>query len=136
MEDDEIERLIAELREMLHQAGFGWAEEQAQAALSPASPAHIVAHALIDAAETVTVDLAQAEIASLRELRVEEIVFRVDPDADGDSYDGERIVDELKAIIGDGGSWLRGQERRAALEVMSGYAHVFAELRVRLNGLG
>lgn len=136
MEDDEVERLIAELREMLRKKGFGWAEEQALAALQPASPAHMVAHALIDAAETVTVDLAQAEIASLREIGVEDIVFEVDPDADGDSDGSGRVLDESKTISVDEGNWLRGQERKAALEVMSGYAHVFAELRVRLNGVG
>jgi hypothetical protein len=136
VEDDEVERLIAELREMLRKTGFGWAEEQAQAALPPASPAHIVAQALIDAAETVTVDLAQAEIASLLELEVDEIVFKVDLDADGDSDGSGRVLDESKAMSVDEGNWLRGQERKAALGVMSRYADVFAQLRVWLNGIG
>lgn len=135
MEDDEVARLIAELRETLRQTGFGWAEEQAQAALPPASPAHILAHALIDAAETVTVELAKAEIASMRELRVEEIVFKVDPDADGDSDGSVRDIDESKMISVDEGNWLSGQERKAALKEILGSAHVFDELRMRLNGV-
>lgn len=133
MEDDEIERLIAELRETLHQTGFGWAEEQAQAALPPASPVHKVARALINAAETVTVELARAELASMRGLKVEEIVFKVDSDADGDSDRSVRGIDESKMISVDEGNRLSGQERKAALKKILGSKRVFRELRLRLN---
>lgn len=141
MEDEEVERLIAELREALRQTGFGWAAEQAEAALPADAPARIVAHALVNAAETVTVDLAQAEIASVRQLGVEEIVFKVDPGADGGGFDADgdidgRALDGSRATAADEGIGLRGQQRRAALEVMPDYARDFAILRERLNGLG
>lgn len=141
MEDEDVERLIAELRESLRQTGFGWAAEQAEAALPPDAPARIVARVLVDAAETVTVDLAQAEIAALRQLGVEEIVFKVDPGADEGGGEADRdangrVLGGARAAPFDEDNSLRGQQRRAALEVMPDYARVFAELRERLNGLG
>lgn len=141
MEDEEVERLIAELRETLRQTGFGWAAEQAEAALPPDANARIIAHALVNAAENVTVDLAQVEIASVRQLGVEEIVFKVDPGADGGGTESDgdgdgRVLDRPRATAVAEGNWLRGQQRRATLEVMAGYAQEFAALRKRLNGFG
>lgn len=54
MEEEEVERLVAELRETLHQTGFGWAAEQAERALPTDAAGRIVAHALLDAVEAVT----------------------------------------------------------------------------------
>lgn len=132
MNEGEIERLIAELRAMLRETGFGWAAEQSEAAMWPATSNRAVAHALIDAAEAVTVDLAQAELAAIRLLKVDEIVFKPDPDSDGD---GRSLKDDTASIGRDDSDRLSGEHRRATLDAMPEYAPMFAELRKHLDGL-
>ncbi|HUD92204.1 hypothetical protein [Sphingobium sp.] len=132
MDEEEVEGLIAELRAMLRGMGFDWAAEQAEAGIHPATASRAVARALIDAAEAVTVDLAQAELATMQLLKVDEIVFMPGPDADGDARD---LVETKESIGLDQNDRVRGQQRRAALDIVSGYAPTFAALRGRLDGL-
>lgn len=144
MEDEEVQRLVYELRASLRETGFGWAVEQAEASLSADAPSRIVAHVLIDAAEAVTVELAQAELATIKRLGVEEIVFMTDPGADsgpegadegnGGDY-GRPIYMVETGVPAADGDRLRGQQRRAALDSMPTYSATFAELRERLRGV-
>src|SRR5690606_18090818 len=99
MEEEEIERLIAELRAMLRETGFGWVAEQAEAALRPATSHRAVALALLDAAGARTVDLAQAELAAIRQLEVEEVISKPDREgnSDGDDNDGGRDLEAAGA---------------------------------------
>lgn len=134
MDEEEIIRLISELRSMLQDMGFGWAAEQAEANLPRAAAIREVARALIDAAEAVTVDLAQAELYSMRLLKVDEIVFMPDSDADADVEGRDLVV--IKENIGlDEIDRVRGPQRRATLDLMPGYEPAFKALRERLDGL-
>jgi hypothetical protein len=138
--EEEIDRLIVELRALLRETGFAWAGEQAEAALSSDSSSYWIARALIDAAEAVTAELAGIEAAATRVLGVDEIIFKRDPDVDGDggdeAGDGDRgVAPGSIAEVPDGGDRLRGPQRRAAIQTMAGYSSAFAELRGRLDGL-
>lgn len=121
MDEEEIERLIADLRELLEKHGFAWLIEEATAGGLEERSRSQVAHALIDAAEGVTVDLAQAELAALKGLRVEEIIFKPDEAEFTAALEGDRYR-------------VRGEERRAALERQSVLAETFAQLRGQLDG--
>ena len=144
MEDEEVQRLVDERRASLRETGFGWAAEQAEALLSADAPSRIVAHALIDAAEAVTVELAQAELATIRRLGVEEIVFKIDPGADsgpegtdeenGGDY-GRPIYMAETGVPAADGDRLRGQQRRAAGDSMRADCAAVGKLRDRLRGV-
>ena len=121
MDEEEIERLIADLRELLEKHGFAWLLDEALAGELEEWSRHRIAHALIDAAEGVTVDLAEAELAALKALRVEEIDFKPDESELQGAVEGDRYP-------------LRGPERRATLERQSTLRKTFAQLRERLDG--
>lgn len=140
MNEEEIERLIVELRAMLRETGFAWAGEDAEAALSYDASSYWIARALIDAAEAVTTELAGIEATATRLIGVEEMIFKSDPDADGDG--GYEAGDDERGLapgsipeLSDGDDRLRGPQRRAAILAMAEYTSAFAELRGRLDGL-
>jgi hypothetical protein len=124
MDDREIDALIAELRRMLDEDGFGWAREQAEGALPPATPPRSMALALIAAAESVTVDLARSELAMLDSFGTEEIHFRPDLGADPD---GDGPVPPAPS------DRLRGAERQAALRILAEQGEAFARLRRQVD---
>ena len=133
MDNEEIERLIFELRALLLEGGFQWALEQSDAAAFPDRGRRQMAHDLIDLAETVTVDLAASEIAALDGLGVEDLEFKPD-DEGGDLVDVDaafRATDDDR----DARYRVRGQQRRTQLEQLTRYAPAFRELRSRVDGL-
>lgn len=65
MDEEEIEILIDKFRNLLNSHGFGWACEQAEAAHRPLQDRRALALSLLNAAETVTVHLAEMEISML-----------------------------------------------------------------------
>lgn len=132
MSDDEIERLVAELRTMLVQNGFGWAAEQAEQCLPPeASPAYL-ARALIQAAESVTVDLADAEITMLKVLGVGDVDFKPDLDS---TVDGGGAVQRRDGFSLAGIERLHGSQRLMALEDLAGQREAFDKLRAGFDGI-
>lgn len=142
MDDREIERLIADLREMMTKAGFGWAVEQAELGVAHNGTQVERAKALIDAAEGVTVDLAAVELRALDGLSVEDIRFESDDlDADGDA-DADAVDDSGDRALTEGirrvppGEIERpeGLARRVLLRELAGQRMVFGELRSSLDG--
>lgn len=131
MEDQEVEQLIAELRILLDTNGFGWAREEAESSLDPAWPSRWLARALIVAAETVTVDLALAELAMIKTFDTE-VEFKPDDTAgpDGDTF----VVDGSAAFAQrPPPDRLRGPQRRQALEGVASVRRSFEELKARLD---
>lgn len=127
-----MDGLIADLRAMMARNGFGWAAGEAEAGLYASAGRRARVRALIDAAEGVTVDLAEIEIRTLDRLEAEEIVFKPDPDAG----DGERSSDPLEddEVARGDPDRLRGQRRRAVLVELASQREVFQQLRGRLDG--
>jgi hypothetical protein len=134
MSDDEIDELIERLRAMLIRAGFGSTVEEAEHGLYPTAGRRARALALIDAAEGVTVDLADIELRVLDRLGAEEVVFR---------RDNEDQVDDPSRVSGTGDAAdtaaygedrLRGPQRRGFLTQIAARRGVFRELRRRLDG--
>jgi hypothetical protein len=132
LEEEEIEELVAELRTLLDTNGFGWAREEAESSVDPAWQPRQLARALVAAAETVTVGLAQAEL-STTEIFGKEVEFKPD---EGAEPDGD-------ALVVDGGAEfsqrapvdrLRGPQRRQVLENLNDLSASFKELRERLDG--
>lgn len=132
MDDEEIEQLIDKLRALLDEHGFGWAREQAEGALDPAWHRRRLARALIDAAEVVTVDLAEAEIAMLDRFGTDDIYFKPDDEAEPD---GEVFVDDERTPTSVKIERLRGPQRRGILKNLASQRHVFQELRGQLDGI-
>ena len=131
MDDDEIEELIAALRSLLDANGFGWAREQAESVVDPRWHRRWLATALLNAAENVTVDLAEVELSMLDAFGYNDVRFERD---DGAEPDGDFIApDERRATMG-GGERLRGTQRRGALQELAGMRHAFEMLRERLDG--
>lgn len=132
MDDEEIDRLIFDLRAMLLENGFQWALEQSDAAAFPDRGRRQTAHDLIDLAETVTVDLAASEIAALNGLGVEDLEFKLDEGGDLVDVDAAfRPTDDDS----DARYRVRGEQRRTQLEQLTRYAPAFRELRSRVDGL-
>jgi len=132
MDDEELERLIFDLRAMLLESGFQWAMEQSDAAAFPDRGRRQTAHDLIDLAETVTVDLAASEIAALDGFGVD-LEFKPD-DEGGDLVDLDaafRATDDDRDVR----YRVRGQQRRTQLEQLTRYAPAFRELRSKVDGL-
>jgi hypothetical protein len=134
MDEEEIERLIADLRTMLIVRGFGWAAAQAEMGVFSDANRYWVAQALIDAAESVTVDLAEVEIRMLDRLEVEDVEFKPDDDDDSDSDIGSvpprhESRDDPLGLTEN----LRGEERRAVLQDLATRRSVFIELRRLLD---
>ncbi|WP_313230868.1 hypothetical protein [Sphingobium yanoikuyae] len=132
MDEEDILRLIAELRTQLLKNGFEWALEQAEVSVPPeASPVRL-AYALVTAAEAATVGLADVEGAALAGLNVEDLQFKLD---EGSVHDGE----ETFTRVADGSDQrlmeLRGPQRRAVIAELQTLSPVFRQLKEELNGL-
>lgn len=133
MEEKEIEELISQLREMMDASGFIWARVEAEAAVEPYWPRRWLARALLDAAQSVTVDLAEAEL-SLFETFDAEVEFERD---DGAAPDGEVLAADFERArqATEQPERLRGQQRRQAVEKLARQSGYFDELRGMLNGI-
>lgn len=131
MDDEEIEKIIGEFRTLLDEHGFGWAREQAEAALDQRWHRRRLARALIDVAETVTVDLAEAEIAMLDHFDVADIAFELD---DGADPDGVVFVADERAAVSGKVDRLCGPQRREVLQDLAGRRYAFEMLRGQLDG--
>lgn len=131
MDDEEIEGLIAALQAMLDDNGFSWARQQAEAALDPGWHRRWFARALLDAAENVTVDLAQVELAVLSGLGTDDVNFKPD---DGADPDGDTFLPEERSEFAERIDMLRGPERRETLQRLARMRDEFRMLRAQLNG--
>lgn len=134
MEEGEVEELISQLREMMDANGFAWAREEAEAAVEPHWQRRWLARALLDAAQSVTVDLAEVEL-SMFDTFDAEVEFERD---DGAAPDGEVVAADLEDArqATDQPERLRGQRRRETVETLAGLRRYFDELRGRLDGIG
>ena len=131
MDDEEIEVWIGVLRGMLDENGFSWARQQAEAALHPGWHRRWLARALLDAAENITVDLAQVELAVSSGLGTDDFGFKPD---DGADPDGDAFVPEQRSEFTERIDMLRGPERRETLHRLAGMRDEFEMLRALLNG--
>lgn len=133
MDNEEIEQLIADLRELLFRKGFGWATVEAEDSLNPMVAPRTRALALISAAEVVTVDLAGVELAADGVFGGEGIRFKPD---DTEWVDGEDALTRTDRKASDVGLLpLSGPQRREVLEGLAANRQVFTALRSRLDGL-
>lgn len=133
MNDEQIEQLIADLREMLFRKGFGWAAVEAEDSLHPMVQPRTRALALITAAELVTVDLAEVELAVDDIFGGEGISFKPD---DTERVDGEEASTQVDRKVLDVGSLpLAGPQRRGVLAGLAADRKVFTALRSHLDGL-
>lgn len=133
MDDEEIEQLIADLRVLLFRKGFGWAAVEAEDSLNPMVAPRTRALALITAAEIVTVDLADVELAAHDIFGDEGIRFKPD---DTEGADGEEPLSPRDPKALDAGSIpLSGPQRREHLADLAAYRQVINSLRNRLDGL-
>ena len=127
MDEDEIEGLTTELRTLLDENGFGWMRQQGEAALDPSWHPRWLALALLDAAENVTVDLANAELAIMDAFGTDEIRFEPGEAEDFDSEItgmGERSATTEQAL-----EQLHGPQRRGTLEELADTREAFQRLR-------
>lgn len=134
MSDEEVERLIAELREMLFRKGFGWAAIEAEESLYPTVAPRTRALALIAAAEIVTVDLAAVEMAADDSLGGEGVRFKPDEAGQDNDDDDATGLRDLRGVDFEPEPLL-GSQRRAVLSDLSARRQVFTALRSRLDGL-
>jgi GNAT superfamily N-acetyltransferase len=133
MEEGEVEELISLLREMMDANGFAWAREEAEAAVEPRWQRRWLARALLDAAQSVTVDLAEAELSMFKTFGAE-VQFERD---DGAVPDGEIVAADLEDArqATDQPERLSGQQRRQTVEKLADLRGYFDELRERLDGI-
>lgn len=133
MDDEEIEQLIADLRELLFRKGFGWAAVEAEDPLNPMVAPRTRALALITAVEILTVDLADVELAADDIFGGEGIRFKAD---DSESIDSEEALTARDRKALDVGSpSLSGPRRREVLAGLAAHRQVFTALRSHLDGL-
>ena len=133
MDDEEIEQLIADLRELLFRKGFGWAAVEAEDSLNSMVASRARALALITAAEIVTVDLADVELAVDATFRGGEIHFEPD---DTDRPDDEEALSLRDRKAFDVESYPpSGPERREVLSELAAHRQVFNLLRSHLDGV-
>lgn len=136
MDEEDIRSLIIMLRAMMAEAGFGWAVDQAEACLPIDASLHWRARALIDAAEAVTVGLAEAEISAQQSLGVGEITFT--PDVGG-AIDGDGVGDDAgprlgpRVLVDEGADDQTGRQRTSVLTDLAGQHATFRELRNLLD---
>jgi hypothetical protein len=135
MEDKDIDQLIVEVRGMLIESGFGWAVEQAETGLFPGADGYWTARSLIDAAEAVSIELAETEIWTMDRLGVEDVDFKPDVN-DNDFGDVPAGVTGFRESILEQVDRPRGPQRRAVLEDLAGARSVFEDLRRRLDDNG
>ncbi len=133
MDDEEIQRLIIDLRGMLFRKGFGWAAVEAEESLYPTVTPRTRALALISAAEIVTVDLAAVEMAADAIFGGEGIRFK--PDVAGRDNDEDASALRERRAVDFETEPLLGPERRTVLANLSARRQVFTVLRSRLDGL-
>lgn len=133
MEEGEVEELISQLREMMDANGFAWAREEAEVAVEPHWQRRWLARALLDAAQSVTVDLAEAELSMFKTFDAE-VQFERD---DGAVPDGEIVAADLEDArqATDQLERLSGQQRRQTVEKLADLRGYFDELRERLDGI-
>lgn len=130
MDDEEVEQLIADLRELLFRKGFGWAAVEAEDSLNPMVAPRTRALALITAAEIVTVDLADVELAADDVFGGEGIRFKPD---DTERADGEEaLTPRDRGALEVGSRRLSGPQRREVLADLAAHRQVFTALRSRL----
>lgn len=133
MDDEEIEQLIAHLRELLFRKGFGWAAVEAEDSLNSMVALRTRALALITAAEIVTVDLAGVELAVDNCLGGAEIRFEPD---DTDRPDDEVALSPRDRKAFDAESYSpSGPERREMLSELAAHRQIFSLLRRHLDGV-
>ncbi len=132
MGNEEIQRLITELRIMLVENGFGWIADEAEADLMPIVALKTRALALIDAVEGATTHLAEVELSALAALDVEDIDFEPDEEVFPDG--GELLGDTTESVEFFGADRLRGVRRRTQLELLAEKRATFTMLRRRLDG--
>jgi hypothetical protein len=116
MDDEETVRFVADLKTLLSDNGFEWAIQEAEAGVAEqqrGQRSHAVA--LLNAAESLTIDLAQAEAAIYDTLNVERVVFLQDTDREFSSEDRAQF------------------QRRYYLSRQTELANVFDELRAEIN---
>ncbi len=129
MDDQELERLIADLRDMMNRMGFGWAAVEAEETLYPTVALRTRALALIDAAEGATVDLAEVEMSALDILGSEGIDFAPDDEEEQDAGgDGPRYASRADGDV------RRAVGRRPALAELAAQRSAFDALRGRIDG--
>lgn len=133
MDDEEIEQLIVDLRQLLFRKGFAWAAIETEDSLNSMVAPRTRALALIAAAESVTVDLADTELA------VNDVFgsggIRFEPD-DTERPDGEEPLGLREREALDVGPLPpSGPQRREALVELAAQREVFAALRSHLDGL-
>lgn len=133
MDDEEIEQLIADLRQLLFRKGFAWAAIEAEDSLNSMVASRTRALALITAAESVTVDLADAELAA-------DDVFgggsiRFEPDDTERPDDEEPLSLRDREALDVGPLPPSGPQRREVLVELAAHREVFAALRSHLDGL-
>jgi hypothetical protein len=125
MDDEEIEQIIAKFRNLLNSHGFGWAREQAEATHDTTRDRCELAHSLLNAAETVTVHLAEMELSMLGAFRGE-----VDFEADGKGYlDADEIEAPESSEERRKFDRVRGSQRRELLNELSEKRAAFQKLR-------
>ena len=133
MDDEEIERLIAELRELLFRKGFGWAAVEAEDSLNSTATPRTRALALITAAEIVTVDLAEVELVV--DDAFDNGDFRFEPD-DTDQSDDEEVPNQrYHKDLEVGSPSAPGPERRELLLKLAAHRQVFTSIRSLLDGV-
>lgn len=134
MDDEQIEQLITDLRQLLFRKGFAWAAIEAEDSLYSMVALRTRALALINAAESVTVDLADAELAA-------DYVFggggiRFEPDETERPDDEEPLSPRDREALDVGPLPPSGPQRREVLVELAAHREVFAALRRHLDGLG
>lgn len=133
MDDEEIEQLIVDLRQLLFRKGFAWAAIEAEESLNSMVAPRTRALALIAAAESVTVDLADTELAANDVFASGGIRFEPD---DTERPDGEDPLGPREREALDVGPLTPSDpQRREALVELAAQREVFAALRSHLDGL-
>lgn len=132
MDDKEIEQLIVDLQQLLFRMGFAWAAIEAEDSLYSIVAPRTRALALIAAAESVTVDLADTELAANVLFGSEEISFEAD---DTEQPDGEESLGLREREALDVGPLPpSGLQRREMLLELAAHRDVFSVTRSYLNG--
>ena len=133
MDDEEIEQLISDLRQLLFRKGFAWAAIEAEDSLNSMVAPRLRALALIAAAESVTVDLAAIELAADDAFGGGGIRFEPDETERPDGEEPLGLRD--RATLDDGPLLPSDPQRREVLGELAALREVFAALRGHLDGL-
>ena len=123
MNSEEIEQIIIELRKMLNDNGFDWIVADVDAAEWTEADSLHQALALIKGVESVMVGLAKVENAAIKQLKVEEIIFKPDTDLDDGSTLASSSVERI-----------HGQQRRDIIVQLIDSGDLLRELRDQISG--